>query len=249
MKWDSSLYDRKHAFVTRYGEGVLELLAPEPGERILDVGCGTGHLTKKIAEAGAAVVGLDSSAEMIETARASYPEIEFVVADAADFAFDEGFDAVFSNAALHWVHPPEQAVICLSRALKAGGRLVAEFGGKGNVAKITNALQQAIREMTQAETTHGNYFPSVGEYATLLERHGLEVGSAWLFDRLTKLEAGEDGLADWIRMFRGKMMAAVPDELKPAVIERVEARLRAELFIDGSWHVDYRRLRVVARKE
>jgi trans-aconitate methyltransferase len=249
MKWDSSLYDRKHAFVTKYGEGVLELLAPQAGERILDVGCGTGHLTKKIAEIGAEVVGLDSSAEMIETARAAYPEIEFVVADAADFSFDEPFDAVFSNAALHWIHPPEQAVICMSRALRAGGRLVAEFGGKGNVAKITDALRQAIGELVQVEAAHGNYFPSVGEYATLLERHGLEVGSAWLFDRLTKLEEGEGGLADWVRMFRGKMMAAVPDELKPAVIEKVKGQLRAELFIDGSWHVDYRRLRVVARKE
>jgi SAM-dependent methyltransferase len=137
----------------------------------------------------------------------------------------------------------------MSRALKPGGRLVAEFGGKGNVAKITDALQQAIRELIQVETEHGNYFPSVGEYSSLLEGHGLEVGSAWLFDRLTELEAGEDGLADWIRMFRGKMMSVVPDELKPAVIEKVKDRLRAELFVDDSWHVDYRRLRVVARKE
>ncbi|HYE71933.1 MAG TPA: class I SAM-dependent methyltransferase, partial [Blastocatellia bacterium] len=122
MKWDSSLYDQKHAYVTKYGEGVLDLLNSQAGERILDVGCGTGHLTKKIAESGAEVVGIDSSAEMIEVARTTYPEINFVVADATDFSFDKPFDAIFSNAALHWVKPPEQAVICMSRALKSGGR-------------------------------------------------------------------------------------------------------------------------------
>jgi trans-aconitate methyltransferase len=113
MKWDSSLYDQKHSFVFKYGEEVLALLNPQRGERILDVGCGTGHLTKLIVEAGAEVVGIDSSPEMIEAARAACPDINFVVADAANFSFTEPFDAVFSNAALHWVTEAEQAVVCI----------------------------------------------------------------------------------------------------------------------------------------
>ncbi|MGH6628953.1 MAG: class I SAM-dependent methyltransferase [Burkholderiales bacterium] len=137
MQWDSSLYDDKHSFVTKYGEGVLELLAPQPGERILDVGCGTGHLTQLIAGAGAQVTGMDNSAEMIATARAGHPDLRFVVGDAADFFFDEPFDAVFSNAALHWVHRAEEAVICMSRALKPGGRFVVEFGGKETWNRFT----------------------------------------------------------------------------------------------------------------
>jgi trans-aconitate methyltransferase len=115
---------------------VLALLNPQRGERILDVVCGTGHLTKLIAEAGAEVVG-DSSPEMVETARAASPDINFVVADAADFSFTEPFDAVFSNAALHWVTKAEQAVVCMAQSLKQGGRFVVELGGKGNIAAIT----------------------------------------------------------------------------------------------------------------
>lgn len=249
MKWDTSLYDHQHAFVTRYGEGVLELLKARPGERILDVGCGTGHLTKKITEAGAEAVGLDSSAEMIAVACETYPDIKFVVADASDFSFDEPFDAVFSNAALHWVGRAEEAVICMSRALKSGGRFVVEFGGKGNVERITTALKQVILELVQVGTEHGNYFPSIGEYTPLLETHGLLVRNAMLFDRLTKLEDGADGLKNWIRMFRGRMMDVVPADLQPAVISRVEERVRGALWIDGSWHADYRRLRIVAEKE
>src|SRR5262249_12493396 len=103
MKWDSTFYDQKHSFVTKYGEGVMELLATMAGERILDVGCGTGHLTHLIAQTGAVVTGLDNSAEMIRAAEASYPNIRFIIADAANFSFDEPFDAIFSNAALHWV--------------------------------------------------------------------------------------------------------------------------------------------------
>lgn len=248
MKWDTSLYDDKHSFVTKYGEGVLALLGAQPGERILDVGCGTGHLTKKIAEAGTKVIGLDSSAEMIAAARENYPEINFVIADAADFSFDEPFDAIFSNAALHWVHRVEEAIVCMSRALKPGGRLVVEFGGKGNVSRITTALKEVIFEFVGVETEHSNYFPSIGEYTPLLEKHQLLVRSATLFDRLTKLEDGANGLKNWIRMFRRKMTDAVPADLQPTVIERVEARLRAELFVDGSWYADYRRLRLFAEK-
>jgi trans-aconitate methyltransferase len=249
MKWDTSLYDGKHSFVTKYGEGMLELLIAKPGERILDVGCGTGHLTSQIAQTGAAVIGMDSSAEMIATAQTAYPDVPFIVADASDFAFDQPFDAVFSNAALHWVHRAEEAVVCMSRALKSGGRFVVEFGGKGNVERIYSTLEQTIREMAGIRISAVNYFPSIGEYASLLEKHGIQVANAMLFDRFTRLEDGDEGIGNWIRMFRRAALEQLPDEMKSAVIDRVKERLHGALFKDGAWHADYRRLRIVGYKE
>lgn len=248
MKWDTNLYDQKHSFVTKYGEDLLSLLDAKPGEQILDIGCGSGHLTKLIADAGAEVTGLDSSQEMIATAQAAYPAINFVAADASDFAFAEPFDAIFSNAALHWVERAEEAIICMSRALKPGGRFVIEMGGKGNIAGIATELEKALRNLDGRQAKATNYFPSIGEYSTLLEKHGIEVVSALLFDRPTKLEGGEEGLENWIKMFRRELIAALTEEEKHAVFAEVKSVLRDKLFKDGSWHADYRRLRIVAFK-
>jgi SAM-dependent methyltransferase len=135
-KWDASLYEAKHSFVWERGADLLELLAAQPGERILDLGCGTGHLTARIAEAGADVVGLDSSPEMIAEAKRNFPALEFIVGDAREFRFEKPFDAVFSNAMLHWVLEPESVVQSIGEALKTGGRFVAELGGQGNVERV-----------------------------------------------------------------------------------------------------------------
>src|ERR1051325_4868475 len=129
--WDAARYDSAYSFVWERGADLLALLAPQPGERILDLGCGTGHLTAKIAESGAEVVGLDHSTAMIEQARQNHPGLRFEWADAAEFGVPEPFDAVFSNGVLHWVQRPADAAACVWRALKRGGRFVAEFGGKG----------------------------------------------------------------------------------------------------------------------
>ena len=247
--WNSALYDAKHAFVFGYGEELVEILAPERGERVLDVGCGTGHLTKKIAESGALVIGLDSSPEMIAAARSNYPDIEFRLADAANFKFDESFDAVFSNAALHWVKRAEGAVRCTSEALTQFGRFVVEFGGYGNVKLVTSAFESSVREATGAEVQAVNYYPGIAEYSTLLERYGLEVQSALLFDRPTRLEGGESGLRGWIDMFRGSLLAGVPAGDRERVLAATEAKAREKLFRDGSWWADYRRLRIVAVKK
>src|SRR6185503_16789135 len=138
-QWDASLYDEKHSFVWKYGEEVVELLAPKYGERVLDLGCGTGHLTNKIAASGAIVVGIDVSADMIEQARTLYPGLSFEIADGTKFHFADPFDAVFSNAALHWIEEQDRVTDCIARALKPGGRFVAEFGGKDNTQKIKGA--------------------------------------------------------------------------------------------------------------
>src|SRR5947209_1485354 len=134
--WNAALYDVKHSFVWQHGAALLELLALQPGERILDLGCGTGHLTAQLAAAGADVVGIDRSAEMIAQARHSSPALRFDLADARDLVFDEPFDAVFSNAALHWIREPERVVSSIRRVLKPAGRFIAELGGKGNVQTI-----------------------------------------------------------------------------------------------------------------
>lgn len=247
--WNPSLYTQKHSFVFRYGEELLSLLNPQPQERILDVGCGTGQLTNMIASAGAKVVGIDSSARMIETARAAYPDVEFHIADARNFSFAEPFDAVFSNAALHWVVEAEQVASCIAAALKPRGRFVAELGGKGNIGQIQNAVQEAFRELAGVTVEHGRYYPSIGEYAAVLEKSGLTVKSALLFDRPTKLEDGEKGLRNWIETFDAGILQNFSETVKRQMLQRVEAKLRGTLFQNGSWFADYKRLRIIAYKE
>ncbi len=247
--WDTSLYDAKHAFVSEYGKSLLPLLNPKVGESILDLGCGSGHLAHNIAQSGAHVIGIDSSASMIEAARATYNDVEFLVADAKDFVFPLPFDAIFSNATLHWVQDAEQAVQHIAAALKSGGRFVAEFGGKGNVATITTAVEQAMEEIAHTKVDFGWYFPSIGEYASLLEQHGLAVQVALLFDRPTKLEEGDKGLRNWIQMFGDRIFTFVSEEVKQQVLQQTEQKVREQLFRDGSWFADYRRLRIVAYKK
>lgn len=247
--WNASLYDQKHSFVFQYGKGVLELLDPQAGEYILDLGCGTGHLTRAIADAGARVLGIDSASSMIEQARQNYPGIEFQVADAREFSMPNTFDAVFSNAVLHWIPEAEPVVQHIAANLKPGGRFVAEFGGKGNIQKLITALQQALNDVAHVEARAGWFYPSIGEYALLLEKYGFTVRAAWLIDRPTKLEDGPKGLRNWIWMFRGEWLRNLPDDMREMVLVSVENKLRDQLFRDGSWYADYQRLRVVAYKE
>jgi SAM-dependent methyltransferase len=243
--WDAEQYEGKHSYVWRLGAGVVELLAPRPGERILDVGCGTGQLTAEIAKQGAQVVGLDSSATMIGQARQNYPGLAFVLGDATNFRFEEPFDAVFSNAALHWIKQADAAGESIARALKPGGRFVAEFGGNGNTGSILSALRAALGPESDARCPW--YYPSVAQYASVLERHRLEVRHAELFDRPTPLE-GENGMEDWLRMFADSFFKGMPTDEVVAKRREVVGLLRPKLYRDGVWTVDYRRLRVLALK-
>lgn len=248
-QWDASRYDAGYSFVWKHGAGVLELLAPREGERILDVGCGTGHLTAQIAASGAEVIGIDRSVEMVTTARRNYPRLQFEVADAERFRFDAPFDAVFSNAAIHWMKDQQAVASSVWQALKPGGRFVAEFGGRGNIRSIETALHQAIRQVGyEVSDEPYYYFPTVGEYATLLEGVGFAVTFAAWFERPTPLEGGEAGLRDWLAVFTDHFMKQVPADRRPAVIERVEGELRPVLLRDGTWYADYCRLRVAATR-
>jgi trans-aconitate methyltransferase len=248
--WDAEAYDRTVSIVTRLGASLLDLLAPGPGLRVLDLGCGTGHLTAEIAAAGADVIGLDAAPSMIARARALYPHLRFEVAAGEDFALDAPVDAVFSNAALHWMTQPAAVAACVARALVPGGRFVAEMGGQGNVATVLAALRQALAEegVPPAAQPHPWYFPSIPAYATLLERAGFEVTFMHLFDRPTPLDDCPDGPADWVRLFAGAFLAAVPPARRDAFAARVSALARPTLYRDGRWIADYRRLRFVAAR-
>lgn len=246
MEWNAGLYRGAHAFVFNHGESLLSVLAPQPGERILDVGCGTGELTAKIVEAGAIVTGVDASASMIAAATDAFPAATFRVMDAAAMTFETEFDAVFSNAALHWVKRAAEAADGMARALEPGGRLVLEMGGFGNVATLERAFDTALREVAGTDFESPWFFPSIGTYASLLEGAGFEVRAASLYDRPTRLE-GTQGLRNWYRMFLANWL----DRIGPAAADRVLARaesLCAGLGRGDDWEADYRRLRIVAVK-
>jgi trans-aconitate 2-methyltransferase len=248
--WNANLYNAKHDFVWKFGSDVVSLLAPRAGERILDLGCGTGHLSAQIAESGALVTGVDRSPEMVAAAQAAYPKLKFEVVDARKLAFNEIFDAVFSNATLHWIHEPDAVLQGIFKALRPGGRFVAEMGGKKNIRAMQDAFDGVLAELGAAK--HGEvqpwYYPSVSEYSSLAEKNGFEVRFITLFDRPTGLAEGAAGLRNWIIMFGGDYLAKAGEQNREEFIRRVEDKLRPQLFREGQWWADYRRLRLVAYK-
>ena len=249
-EWNANLYDAKHDFVWKYGSDVVSLLDPQAGERVLDLGCGTGHLTAKIAESGAQVTGVDRSAEMVAAARLAYPKLKFGISDATNLTFRDQFDAVFSNATLHWIHEPEVVLQGVRRALRPGGRFVAEFGGKKNIRAMQDAFDLALAELGAAKAGEVNpwYYPSVSEYSTRAERNGFEVRLITLFDRPTGLADGAAGMRNWILMFAADYLAKAGEARREQFLCRVEEMLRPKLFHDEQWWADYRRLRLVAYK-
>ncbi|MBS1916786.1 MAG: methyltransferase domain-containing protein [Bacteroidetes bacterium] len=249
-KWNASLYDNKHDFVFKYGEDLADTLAPKAGERILDLGCGTGHLTNTLAASGAIVVGIDNSPEMIAKAKQEYPSIDFRVLSATDFHFDESFDAVFSNAVLHWVLDKEAAIDCMYSNLKRNGRLVLEMGGKGNVESIINALKKTLqrRGFNDNAAKQVWYFPSLSKYTSLLEKRGFRVTYAAHFNRDTELKDTENGVKDWIKMFCSSYLKNVDETIVNDILKEVQDELKPTHFKNGKWYADYKRLRVVAIK-
>ena len=248
VSWDVARYESSHNYVSDFGAPLIDPLDPKPGERILDLGCGTGRLAFEIAQRGAAVTGLDSSPEMIAQARINYPShrhpaLNFVLNDASAPLDGEPYDGVFSNAALHWMKPPEPVAAAIARALAPNGRLVAEFGGAGNIASILQAFRAILGDDAVA-TRDPWFFPTIGQYAPLLERHGLMVETASLFARPTPVES----LRDWLEMFAGAFLAGLAPAPREELLVEMERCLAPTLHRDGVWYIDYRRLRVVARK-
>ncbi|HEU0041334.1 MAG TPA: methyltransferase domain-containing protein [Jiangellaceae bacterium] len=242
--WDARSYDRDFAFVAAYGAELLDWLEAKPGERVLDLGCGTGELTAKLVETGATVIGLDADEAMVAAARERLGDTaEIRVADAHDFRVDEPVDAVVSNAALHWMPAAVEVLGCVSDALRLGGRFVAEMGATGNVATITGAVEEACREAGLPDRRWPWFFSSPAQYAAMLEDSGLEIRQLDFYDRPTKL-AGADGLAKWLAMFAATAISDLPAE----VLSRAEEIARPALWRDDAWWADYRRLRFRAVK-
>ncbi len=250
MKWNSALYDNSHDFVSKFGQGILSYLNPKSNECILDLGCGTGDLTKEISLTNARVIGVDSSAEMISKAKSKFPEIEFYEMDARQLQFDMRFDAIFSNAVLHWIPEKEIIIEKIYSHLKDNGRLVVEFGGKGNNQQLIKALNEVFIEKGYLENAKINfwYFPSIGEYTTELEKQKFRVVHAEHFDRQTPLK-GENGIKDWFTMFGDNLFVGISESEKENILEEVQSKLRATHLIDGIWYADYKRIRAIAIKE
>ena len=249
--WDAGLYDRSFGFVSAFATDMVDLLAPEPGERIVDLGCGTGTLSAAIAARGADVIGIDGDKAMVERARRLHPTLAFEHADGRDFAIEGHADAVFSNAALHWMkEAPPRVIACVARALKPGGRFVAEMGAHRNVRIITDALYQALAEEgVPAEAVNFPwYFPRTSHYVGLLEDAGFDVTELYYFARPTPLDDCPNGLADWIVMFGRSFTDAAPPGRAPAVMDRTIELTRDRLCPDGRWITDYTRLRFVAHR-
>jgi trans-aconitate methyltransferase len=238
-KWDAADYARVGSFVAELGGAALDLLDPKPGERILDIGCGEGSLTKRIMERGATTLGVDSSPEMIAAARAK--GVDALLLAAEDMQFFAEFDAAFSNATLHWVLQKEQAARAIFRALKPGGRFAGEMGGEGNIARLQQVVDEEmiLRGYIPPTDAH-NWYPAPEEFAAIYEAAGFQAIDARLIQRPTPLA---HGVAAWVTTFRKGWLerAGVPEEERLELAESV-----AERF--GAGPADYVRLRFIMRK-
>jgi SAM-dependent methyltransferase len=244
--WNPEDYGKNASFVHGLAGGVFEWLAAKPGERILDLGCGDGQLTQRIATSGACVVGVDVSPEMVAAARGRGIDAQEGAAELLPFA-DRSFDAVFSNAALHWVRDQDAMMAEARRVLKPGGRFVAEIGGHGNIAAIRVALGAVLARHGHADREEGvNYYPTPDSYSRRLARHGLLVERMALIPRPTPLP--ESGMTGWLRTFRRGVLDGLPVALRETVVEETAALLAPVLRDEeGNWTADYVRLRFVAR--
>jgi trans-aconitate methyltransferase len=242
--WDPNRYIQNASFVAQLGAPLIDLLSPKPGERILDLGCGDGALTEKLAACGCTVVGVDGSAEQIAAAKRRGLDARVMNGEALDF--DREFDAVFSNAALHWMKRADAVIDGVRRALEPGGRFVAEMGGVGCVAKVRAALTTALaRRGIDAGPLDPWYFPTAEDYGGRLRAHGFAIDSISLFDRPTELPGA---LTAWLETFGEPFTSALPPTERDELRHEVEAALRPALCgADGVWRADYVRLRFAAR--
>ncbi len=246
IEWNAQGYTDNFKFVHQYGEDVLNLLEVKEGMRILDLGCGNGTLTKRIADLGADAIGMDESKDMLEIARASYPELTFIQEDATRFKLSEPVDAIFSNAVFHWIEQQDALLEQVSNALKPNAYLVCEFGGYGNTETVQKVLREAF-ERRGLEYNNGFYFPTIGEYTPILERHQLKPVYANLFSRKTTL-VGEDGMLDWINMFSKRPFQDINQTIAEEIKKEAVQNLKPLLYEDGVWYADYVRIRLKAQK-
>ncbi|MEC9376230.1 MAG: methyltransferase domain-containing protein [Pseudomonadota bacterium] len=241
QNWDPIKYQQNARFVSDLGAPVIQLLNPKSGEKILDLGCGDGALTIRLLDSGCNVVGVDSSSDMVNAARKLGLNVYKI--DAHEIKFHEQFDAVFSNAALHWMASPERVIEGVWRALKPGGRFVGEFGGYGNVSMILKVLKSRMN-LRGLEINNPWFFPTTDQYKKLLENQGFKISSIELIPRLTKLPGN---IVDWLETFGKPLTASLSADLYDDFVTEVTEDLKSILCdADGAWHVDYIRLRFAA---
>ncbi|PSJ16172.1 class I SAM-dependent methyltransferase [Nitrosomonas supralitoralis] len=245
QNWNETTYKEHASFVPALANDVIGLLKPRKGERILDVGCGDGVLTLKIQEKGCSVIGVDSSMSMVETA--INRGIEAYVIDAHDLNYQNEFDAIFSNAALHWLIHPVKVIKNMYSALKLNGRFVAEFGGDGNIAALLKAMQDVFEENKEfGEFTMPWFFPSADEYKCLLEKEGFKVNYIELIPRPTPLKSG---IEKWLEIFAEGITSHLSAEQKNTFMIAVKDKLITSLYTEkAGWIADYVRLRFAATK-
>jgi trans-aconitate methyltransferase len=243
--WNSQDYDQNARFVTNLGAGVIDLLAPQPGERILDLGCGDGIQAKQLMDKGCQVVGADSSASFVQSAKELGVDARLM--DGQALSFKEEFDAVFSNAALHWMKQKEKVIEGVYGALKPGGRFVAEMGGKGNINTIETATRQALQKRGLLDkVTEPNFYPSAEEYSELLTQQGFKMEFINLFARPTPLPKD---VKAWVQTFRKSYLEELEPADRPVFLEEVQEAVRPKLCdAQGHWTADYVRLRFKAVK-
>jgi trans-aconitate methyltransferase len=244
--WDPATYARNARFVSDLAAPVVELLAPQPGERILDLGCGDGALTRQLIDRGCDVVGVDSSAAQVEAARALGVNAHVMAAESLPFV--NAFDAVFSNAVLHWITQADPMIAAVYRSLRPGGRFVAECGGHGCINAVRTALVRALdRRGIDGEARVPWYYPTPGDYATRLERAGFRVDSIALIPRPTPLPGD---IIDWLETFAQSFFHGFPAPARAEYLQDVRADLEPRLrdAATGVWVADYVRLRFAATK-
>jgi trans-aconitate methyltransferase len=247
VNWAVATYDSAFGYVSAHGAPLVDLLDPQPDEKIIDLGCGAGALAAEISARGGQVLGIDGNPEMIAKAKAQYPELSFTVCDAHDFTVAERYDAVASNGALHWLtRDPDAVITRVHASLRPGGRFVAEMGGAGNCAELVAAMQTAWREFGLAEPELPWYFPTPAEYATRLEEGGFTVRLLEYAERPTRMTQGPNGAADWVRTFAAEPLGQVPAETVEPLLMRINDLAAPALRRESGWVADYVRLRFAA---
>ncbi|BAX62834.1 class I SAM-dependent methyltransferase [Burkholderia stabilis] len=245
QKWNPQLYEKNARFVGDLAARAIELLNPRPGERILDIGCGDGYLTEKIAAMGAMMTGVDYSPELVAVARER--GIDARVGNGEEIEFSREFDGVFSNAAMHWMRRADAVVRGVENALRPGGRFVGEFAGARNAYYIRQAIHEALtRRGFDAEEIDPWYLPEEKEYREVLEGGGLVVSHIELFDRPVMIDYP---VRDWIRTFGSPYLTVLPEDERDVLLDEVTRQLEPRLLgKDGRWTIDYTRLRFRAEK-
>ncbi len=249
IEWNAEKYKENFDFVYKYGANVLDLLTVGKGSVVADLGCGNGILSGQLRDRGYDVLGIDKSEDMLRAARCNFPDIRFLEADALTFSLDKKADAVFSNAVFHWIDRDKQSALLknIYSQLKEGGELVFEFGGKGCAERVHSKLDKIFSQHGLIYT-NGFYFPTIGEYAPLMEQAGFKVTYAVLFDRPTP-QKGENGLEEWIRMFDKKPFEGLDKDMADEIIAEAVDELKGEMYSDGIWYVDYVRIRMRAVRQ